>query len=102
MAISCLAFAQGRSPFQTTAPTSSIPLNVGETKNVSIQIEVPEGHFIYADKTKLEFHHLDGLKVESIEYPSRHRRIDPFFKKETDVFDEVVSIRKRRDIIWCT
>lgn len=59
----------------------------GQEFDLSVTINIPEGIYIYADETELEFKVLDGLLVQKINYPKPSRKADQQRGKTTEVFE---------------
>ena len=89
---SVAAIAQSKSPFRVISPESGLALQAGETKTVSLSIEMPPNYFIYKDKTSIEFLNLEGILVKNIQYPSPQSHQDPFFKKTVSVFQGTTQV----------
>lgn len=92
LAIGVPALAQTvRSPFDVLAPT---PMQIapGQTQETHILIRVPEKHYLYQDKTAVDFQSLEGLRIRTIKYPPAKIKPDPFFNKDVAVFEQDVDI----------
>lgn len=74
-------------PFPVSHSQEILVLRPGESQTVRVTISIPPDHFVYQDKTSLEFLNLGGLKLLNINYPVSQTRQDPFFKKEMLVFE---------------
>lgn len=90
-------FAQS-SPFKPTSELSAFAISAGEEKKITISIPIPEGFFIYQEKTSFQL--LKGEVLESfvVDFPTSVIRFDPFFKKESPVFvgpEALIQIRLR-------
>src|SRR3989338_4663651 len=81
------------SPFHVETLQNEITLASGEEKVLELQISVPENHFIYKDKTEVEFISLGDLRIRYIQFPASRKHTDPFFKKTTEVYKGQVSVR---------
>lgn len=85
------------SPFRVDVSEKPVSIGFGETKNITLIIRVPPGHFIYKEKTKVQTLRQEDMIVGEITYPPSQIHIDPFFKKELKVFEgeTVISVPVR-------
>ena len=83
------------SPFSVEVLEEKLVLKAGEVQTLSLFVRVPEKHYIYEDKTELEFVSLEGLRIPEILYPKPHKKQDPFFNKQLSVFMGEVPIQVR-------
>ena len=65
------------SPFSVEVLEEKLVLKAGEVQTLSLFVRVPEKHYIYEDKTELEFVSLEGLRIPEILYPKPHKKQDP-------------------------
>ena len=86
------ATAQVGSPFTWRAEPDAFQLEPGSSQTVHVYIQVPLRHYLYKEKTALEFQTLEGLRVKSIGYPPAQRKFDQFFGKELEIYDRDVAI----------
>lgn len=84
-----------RTPFTVTQLENSIQLTEPGTYTLELLIRIPEQHYIYANKTDLEFVDLMGGRVEEINYPKAKIKIDPFFGKEMAIYEGDVLIEAK-------
>lgn len=94
VALLSASVAQGQlpgSPFTVDLP-GEMGIAPGTSAAAHLFIRVPERHYLYREKTTLEFVTLEGLRIEAIRYPPFERRFDPFFQKTTEVYDTDVDI----------
>lgn len=65
------------SPFQPVWDPAPLSVKPGEEAVLSVTIRMPPGHFLYEDKTSLDFTSLDGIHVVRIATPKAVTRTDP-------------------------
>ena len=85
--------AMPRSPFEAMALDGPISVQAGGAIDLSIVIRVPEGHYLYADETEVDFVSLEGILVTDIRYPQPDRYADPYMGKEVSVYRGDVTIK---------
>ena len=81
----------GKGPF-AVLPPETIEVQAGATATARAVIEVPEGHYIYKDKTDLRFLNLEEIRVKKIVFPDPVKHIDPFFHKTVEIYRGSVPI----------
>src|SRR3989338_6037362 len=84
-----------QSPFKVTWEQGVINAGDGQEVKTDIIIGIPEGHFIYKDKTDVSFTALEGVHIKSVSYPKGVPHIDPVSGKDLEVFPEgeaVISV----------
>ncbi len=74
------------SPFRVLWNDKPLHIETGESFSIPITIEVPEGYYLYADDTDIDFASLEGLFVEDIVYPKAEPYEDPFTGRTVDVY----------------
>lgn len=57
-----------------------------------VTIRAPEGYYLYADETEIDFASLEGLFVTDIRYPKSTPYADPYLGKEVEVYHGDVDI----------
>ncbi|MFO1518955.1 MAG: cytochrome c biogenesis protein CcdA [bacterium] len=81
------AHAQERkNPFSVEWDDSIQKLKPGQNYELKLKFHVPEGHYLYQDKTELNFTNEADLKLVKKTLPPAKRKIDPFLKKEVEVY----------------
>ncbi|MDE0839972.1 MAG: protein-disulfide reductase DsbD family protein [Kiritimatiellae bacterium] len=60
----------------------------GGALQARVSLSVPEAHYVYADKTRVEG--VSGTTLEAITLPTPKRKFDTFFEKELEIFDHDV------------
>ncbi len=85
------------SPFRVAWDDAPKRFEPGQDFSIDIAIEVPEGYYLYADDTDLDFASLEGLFITDIKYPEPTPYKDPFTGGTVDVFKEraVLTIEGR-------
>lgn len=58
----------------------------GSEFSIELRIDMPEGYYLYADDTEIDFASLEGLFITDIEYPRSTRYDDPFTGKQVDIY----------------
>ncbi|MBI4196377.1 MAG: thioredoxin family protein [Deltaproteobacteria bacterium] len=79
-------------PFQWEYKMAPQELTPGGTVAVSINFLIPEGYYLYRDKTGLTLLEGEGASLSHVTYSPSHKKTDPFFGKEMDVFEDVATI----------
>lgn len=80
------------SPFQVMGEGETLHLRAGSPFELKVTIRVPEGHYLYASETDVDFVSLEGLLIKDIRYPKPERYADPYLGKEVDIFRGDVAI----------
>lgn len=83
------------SPFQPIWDPAPVQLKPGEEATLSLTIRMPSGHFLYQDKTSLDFTSLEGIRVLKINYPKAVTRDDPQTGHTAEVYEGEVEISAR-------
>lgn len=83
------------SPFQPIWDLSPLAARPGDDTTLSVTIRMPPNHFLYQDKTSLDFTSLDGIHVTQIGYPKAVTRHDPQTGHEAQVYEGEVVITAR-------
>lgn len=86
--IACTALAAigPGSPFRVIWDDEPRSLEAGDEFSIGITVEVPEGYYLYADDTEVDFTSLEGLFITDIRYPNATPYEDPFIGKTVDVY----------------
>ncbi len=88
-------------PFQFSWEPTTRTVKRGEVANVDIFFDIPVGHYLYEDKTRVDLVHGNGIKVASIKYPEAELKNDPFLKKELKIYQgpalASIGLRALRD-----
>ncbi len=61
-------------PFSVYWNDESRQVRQGESFTLSVEIRVPEGHYLYADETDIDFSSFEGLIVTDVKYPEPVKR----------------------------
>ncbi len=80
------------SPFKVQWEKAVHRLQPNEAIEATIVIEVPKGHYIYTDKTFVDFMSLEGLRIDDVIFPEPIKRKDPYFNKTLEVYEGNVFI----------
>ena len=79
------------SPFQVIWDEGPVKVEAGGEFKATITIRIPPDHYLYADKTDVDFRSLEGIRIDEIKFPKGEKRQDPYFGKTMEIFkDEVV------------
>lgn len=84
MSVSHVATAS--SPFEVKWDDRPVSVHAGGAFETRITIRSPEGHYIYADETGVEFSSLEGIIITDIRFPRKSSYRDPYMGKQVDVF----------------
>ncbi len=74
------------SPFRLSWEEALIPLAAGDAFELSFTVRAPEGCFLYADETDLEFVSLEGVHIAEVIYPEPTLHEDPFTGRKVSVY----------------
>lgn len=80
------------SPFQVIWDPAPVSVMPGKDAVLSVTVRMPPNHFLYQDKTSLDFVGLDGIHVVKIHYPPTVTREDPQTGHNADVYVGDVAI----------
>lgn len=80
------------SPFQVSWDDTPISLTAGGPFELRLTIHVPEGYYIYADETDVDFMSLEGIIITSIALPKSTPYKDPYLGKEVAIYKKDVQI----------
>lgn len=83
------------SPFQPIWDPAPIQVKPGEEATLAVTMRMPSGHFLYQDKTSLDFTSLEGIHVLKINYPKSVTREDPQTGHEAEVYVGEIEISAR-------
>ena len=84
-----------QSPFSTTWEQETIKVGSGQEIKTDIILGVPEGHFLYKDKTDLSFQTLSGMRVKTITYPAGVSHKDPLTGRDVPIYpagEAIISV----------
>lgn len=82
-----LIFAQDRkNPFLVEWDDSVQQLRPGDVYTLRVTFNVPEGHYLYADKTEVNLIKTGIFQEIKREIPKAQKHFDPFLKQETDAY----------------
>lgn len=91
-ATSAHAALSPRSPFQLSWDEHPPEMSRGQAFELAVTIRMPDGHYLYADDTELDFASLEGLLITDVEYPSPSLYEDPYQGGEVEVYEGDVRI----------
>jgi len=92
VAFSASAALMPNTPFQVVWDEDSSEIERGEGFELVVTIQMPEGHYLYADDTELDFTSLDGLFIEDIKYPEPTLHDDNYQGGRVEVYDGELRI----------
>lgn len=92
VAFSAAAALQGGSPFTVIWDEQPVELKPGTSFRLGVTIRAPEGYYLYADETDVDFASLEGLLISDIRYPKSKPYVDPVLGKKVEVYSGDVSI----------
>jgi thiol:disulfide interchange protein DsbD len=81
-----------QSPFQVIWDNEPIKIQAGRHFKATITIRIPADHFIYADKTDVDFASLEGIRIDEIKFPKPETRQDPYLGKTVEVYSGDLTI----------
>lgn len=82
-----------KNPFLVEWNDSVQKIRPGETYTLRVTFHVPEGHYLYADKTEVKLSKTGLFQVLKTEIPKPEKHFDPFLKQETDAYLHDFEIR---------
>jgi thiol:disulfide interchange protein DsbD len=80
------------SPFRVEWDKTPLKIKPGEKFETTVTIHVPPDHYIYADKTDIEFTSLEGIRVDDIKFPATEEKQDPYFNQLMKIYTGSVPI----------
>ncbi len=80
------------SPFHVAWDEGPVKVEAGKKFKVAVTIRVPADHYLYADKTEVDFRSLEGVRIDDIKFPRPENRLDPYFGKMMEVYGSDVEI----------
>ncbi|MFO1462468.1 MAG: cytochrome c biogenesis protein CcdA [bacterium] len=75
-----------RDPFSVDFNDQVVRVHPGEAFVFALRFKIPDGHWLYDDKTSMLFDKTDGLVVVKSERPAPQPHEDPFLKKTTQAY----------------
>ncbi|MFH1831038.1 MAG: cytochrome c biogenesis protein CcdA [Pseudomonadota bacterium] len=85
-------------PFHVLWDDAPRTFTLGSDFEIDLTIQVPEGYYLYADETEVDFSSLEGLIITEIEYPKSSQYLDPFIDKNVDVYKGDVRIAIKGEV----
>ncbi len=85
-------------PFHVLWDDSPRMLTPGSDFEIDLTVQVPDGYYLYADDTDVDFSSLEGLFITDIIYPKASSYLDPFMKKSVDVYMGDVRITIKGEV----
>lgn len=73
-------------PFQLSWDETTRSVSPGETITLDLIFQIPPGHYLYKDKMDVRLVEGEGLTLVKVDYSPSIVRLDPFFKKEAEIF----------------
>lgn len=83
------------SPFAVVAGGEEAPVQAGTTAILTVRFTVPAHHYIYADKTDLQFLQLAAFDLEGLDFPAAVSKVDPFLGHEVAIYDRDLVLTAR-------
>lgn len=80
------------SPFSVVWDDAPVSLAAGSPFTLRVTIRVPEGYYLYASESDVDFASLEGLLVTDVRYPRATKFVDPYLGKEVDIYRSDVTI----------
>jgi thiol:disulfide interchange protein DsbD len=80
------------SPFRLSWDAEVMKIEAGQKFYLKIGIRIPEGHYLYAGETEVDFASLEGLMVSDIDYPEAVKRRDDFGGGKVDAYEGDIAI----------
>lgn len=80
------------SPFRVEWDKMPLKLKPGEKFETTVTIQIPPEHYIYADKTDIEFTSLEGIRIDDIKFPATEEKQDPYFNQLMKIYTGSVPI----------
>lgn len=85
----------GGDPFLAELKRGELHIPPGQSFEAIIEIQVPEGHYLYEDELDVDFLSLEGVHIDDILFPEPVTKFDPFRDEEINVYDSDVEITIR-------
>jgi thioredoxin:protein disulfide reductase len=83
-----------KNPFLVEWDDSIQKLKPGDTYELTVKFKVPQGHFIYVEKTDVVVSNSAGLTKLKKTVPKGEIKFDPFFKKDEEVYLQDFEIKQ--------
>ncbi|MBI2083050.1 MAG: thioredoxin family protein [Deltaproteobacteria bacterium] len=81
-------------PFQWDLSPREIQVSTGGEFSVELNLAIPPNHYLYKEKTTLRLLEGEGIQQGGIETSPSVRKIDPFFRKEMEIFTDSAFVRR--------
>ncbi len=81
-----------KNPFLVEWDDAIQRLSPGDTYALKVKFQVPDHHYLYADKTLITINGLAGLQIIDKKIPAGQMKLDPFSKKEENVYLNDIEI----------
>jgi len=75
-----------RNPFIVEWNDAVRQISPGEKFDLAFKFQVPVGHYLYQEKTSIQFSQLNGVKILKKTIPSATKHLDPFTHKEEEIY----------------
>ncbi len=75
-----------RNPFIVEWNDAVRHISPGEKFDLVFKFQVPAGHYLYQEKTSIQFSQLNGIKILKKTIPSASKHLDPFTHKEEEIY----------------
>lgn len=83
---SALLAQDRRNPFSAEWDDSVQKVKPGEIYTLTVHFHVPDGHYLYQDKTEVNLSKMGIFQILKKEMPKAQKHYDPFLKQETDAY----------------
>jgi thiol:disulfide interchange protein DsbD len=73
------------SPFKPEIEAAPSPGGAGDTTELRVLLRIPPGHWLYAERTRLEVIPAPGVEVLDVQGPAGETKHDPFLEEDVQV-----------------
>lgn len=82
-------------PFSVDTPSIRGDVRVGESFDISVNINIESNHFLYRDKLKLEFIPIENIVFGPTILPAAETKYDKFLGKDVEIFKKSVILTSK-------
>lgn len=81
-------------PFQWDLSPRKVRVPAGGSFSVELDLAIPADHYLYKEKTTLILLEGKGIRGGSVESTPSIRKVDPFFRREMEIFTDSAFVRR--------
>ena len=88
-----LALLANEDPFVWSYQIDPPSVVSGGEARLGVMFQIPPGHYLYKEKTRLELTEGEGISLGELEYSPAIRKQDPFFGKVVELFEGGAAVQ---------